>query len=105
MCAGLKIANIETIVSKLYNARVKWFPLGMALGVDYNTLENIEKQHPRDNESCLRDMIAHRLRSGTNHETDLEPLTWKEICDSLRKETVGRKDVAEEIEAALQSEA
>ena len=36
-------------------------------------------------------MIAKRLQTGGS-------LTWKNLCDSLRKSTVNRNDVATEIE-------
>ena len=69
----------------------KWFNLGLALKVSYDTLDNIRDKHG-DNQNCLREMLAARLKTG--------PLTYSEICQSLRAPTVERNDVAEAIEEA-----
>ena len=82
------------ICEKLHDARVQWFPLGLALGSDHNTLTSIEEENRRKNKVCLGKMIAQRLKDGG-------PLTWKKICECLKKKTVGRRDVATEIEEQL----
>ena len=66
----------------------------MTLGVDGNTLFAIDRKYPRDPDYCLRDMLAHCLRA-------TDSLTWGEVCKSLRHVTVGRNDVADEIEGSV----
>ena len=60
--------------------------------MSYGTLDYISDKHDRDSFTCLRDMLAARLKTG--------PLTYFEICQSLRAPTVGRNEVAEAIEEA-----
>ncbi len=66
-----------------------WFNLGLALELGYDTLDSIKDEYHR-NKDCLREMIAARLKTG--------PLTYSELCQSLRAQTVRRNDVADAIE-------
>lgn len=88
--AHLDLNDLPKINEKLKNASPKWFELGLALHVDYNTLENIQTQMHFDNAKCLREMLATRLKSGA-------PLTWDILRTALRNPTVGRNDVASQI--------
>ncbi len=73
----------------MIKAAKNWFNLGLALDLDHDTLDNIKDDYHR-NKDCLREMLAARLKTG--------PLTYSEICQSLRAPTVERNDVAEAIE-------
>ncbi len=75
----------------MIKAAGNWFNLGLALGVSYDTLNNISDKH-RDNQTYLREMLAARLKAAT--------LTYSEICQSLRAPTVERNDIAEAIKEA-----
>ena len=78
---------------KLYDGRTKWFDIGLALNIEYNTLESIKKEE-NDNGECLRRMLAHRIQSGG-------PLCWNDVACCLKKPTVGRRDLADEIHQGL----
>ncbi len=85
--------DIQTICESLNIASKDWFNLGLALGVKISHLENIEDEYRR-NQRRLMKMVAKRLEV-----TDPEhPMTWPYICECLRRPTVARNDVAEEIE-------
>ena len=75
---------------KLYDARSKWFDIGLALKISYSTLELIESEKTNHSER-LRMMLVHRIQSGG-------PLTWDDLSSSLRYLTVGRNDLANEID-------
>ena len=62
--------------------------------MDQNTLSSIDSRHHRDVQSCLREMLIRRLQWGS-------PLSWRVLCDCLRSPTVGRDDVAAEIEQGI----
>ena len=87
----LTIDDFSSVYEKLIKAAGEWFNLGLKLKVSPDTLNNISDEH-RDNLTCLRQMLAVRLKT--------YPLTYSEICQSLRSPTVGRNDVAEAIEEA-----
>ncbi len=82
---------MSTVYKNLINAAGNWFNLGLDLGIGFSSLNNISDKH-RDNETCLREMLAVSLKTGL--------LTYSEICQSLRVPTVDRNDVAEAIEEA-----
>ena len=85
--------DILTICEKLRSASKNWFNLGLALGVNYYEMENIQDRY-QDNDRRLMKVVARRLEV-----TDPEhPMTWPYICECLRRPTVARNDVAEEIE-------
>ena len=85
--------DILTICEKLRSASKNWFNLGLALGVNYYELEIIQDRY-QDNNRRLMKVVARRLEV-----IDPEhPMTWPYICECLRRPTVERNDVAEEIE-------
>ncbi len=85
------LSDLQSVYEKLIQAAGNWLDLGLALGLDHGTLSNIKDDYHK-NKDCLREMIAARLKTG--------PLSYSEICQSLRASTVNRIDVAETIEEA-----
>ena len=75
---------------KARSAGPDWFNLGLVLRLSYGKLTNFRDTY-RDNDVCLREVLAHRLQSGGT-------LTWGDMCTALRHSTVERNDVAEAIE-------
>ncbi len=87
--SSLILSDLQSVYEKLILAAGNWLDLRLALGLGHGTLSNIKDDYHR-NKDCLREMIATRLKTG--------PLTYSEICQSLRAPTVERNDVAEAIE-------
>ena len=87
------MSELGIAYTKLYDARNKWFDIGMALSISYSTLESIESEKP-DNSDRLRRMLAHRIQSGGR-------LTWTDLSDCLRHPTVKRNDLADIIDQGL----
>ncbi len=92
-CIGsiLTIDDLNSVYEKLIEAAENWLDLGLALGLGHSTLSNIKGEHRDKNQTCLREMLAVRLKTGP-------PLTYSDICRSLRARTVKRNDVAVTIE-------
>ena len=67
---------------------IKWFDLGLYLGLFHNDLKIIEDNYPRDAERCLRECLAKWL---TN---DIEA-TWDKLAIAAGE--VGETSVAEYI--------
>ena len=72
----LTLDDLNEAHTKLHDSRNRWFEIGQALNVDDVTLDSIRKQYANDDSTCLREMLAHRLKSGP-------PLTWKELVNTL----------------------
>ena len=87
----LTIDDLNSVYEKLIEAAGNWLDLGLSLGLRHSTLSNIKDEHRDKNQICLREMLAVRLKTGP-------PLTYSDICRSLRARTVGRNDVAVTIE-------
>ena len=71
-----------------------WFNIGLCLSVDHETLCSIRKKFADDDDDCLCEMIAKRLKSSDH-------LTWARLCDCLREQIVARGDLADKIEKEL----
>ncbi len=86
--------DIHSICEKLKSASKDWFNLGLALGVQFSELKNIEDQY-YDNVRRLTEVVGKRLES--THAK--HPVTWPYICECLR--SLKRDDVANEIEGKV----
>ncbi len=80
----------------LWSARSEWYNLGIALGVDPNTLEVIKITNPSNSDDCFNAMLKSCSETNTS-------LTWSGVCEALRKPSVAHNDVAESIEAFVQT--
>ncbi len=75
----MSISDLNDIYSWLIGANDKWFDLGLALGIDFGTLSDIEAKR-KTNKERLRDMLAHRLQ--------ILPLDVDDIVAALKCNTV-----------------
>ena len=90
---AISMDELRIVYTKLYDARNKWFDIGLALDISYSTLESIESEKS-DNSDRLRRMLAHCIQSGG-------PLTWTDLSGCLRHPTVKRNDLANIIDQGL----
>ncbi len=51
--------DFQTLFETLFDARLKWYNLGLALGLDYITLDDIKKQERDHSEECLKNMLKN----------------------------------------------
>ncbi len=86
----LTIGDLNSVNAKLIQAAADWFYLGLALGLNHGTLKDIRDDY-HGNKDYLCEMLAARLKTGP-------PLTYSEICQSLRASTVKQDVLAEAIE-------
>ncbi len=87
----LTIVDLNSVYEKLIQASGCWLDLGLSLGLGHGTLKNIKDDY-HGNKDCLREMLAARLKTG--------PLTYSELCLSLKAPTVAQDALAEAIEEA-----
>ena len=82
----MTIENLVDIVRVLKDGSfqtIKWFDLGLYLGLIHNDLKVIETNYPRDAERCLRECLAKWLIEAT----------WKKLAIAVGE--VGETSVAE----------
>ena len=70
----------------MFDAKTKWYQIGVLLNVDVNTLDSERK----NNSIKLLRMLTHWLQAGTNQ-------TWMALDKALRNKTVARRDVADKL--------
>ena len=89
MCAvDLVSGNLGKVQDLIWDARPKWFNLGLNLNIDQATLIMIKQNHP-NGDDCFREMLSEYLKS-------MEP-SWEELLAALRKPSVGHKQLAKKI--------
>ena len=80
---------LDLVYNTLYSVRAKWYDFGLALGLLTDTLDSI-KEDENYTEGRLRRMLCKRM--------EVKQLTWDEVVVALRRPTVNRNDLAENIE-------
>ena len=89
--------TFNKVFGKLWEAREKWYNIGVKLGIKTTDLDAIQHDHGNKLEPCLREMIKLWLK-----QTEV---TWEILIDALRDETVGFNDLANSIASDSFSEA
>ena len=85
-CNQLHIENLREIYEALFDARDKWYDIGMFLKLQIETLNGIENNEVQLDRQ-FRKMLLLWLQSGKNR-------TWYALADALRSKFVGRSDIA-----------
>ena len=82
--------DIREVIEKVWNARAKWYHIGIELGIsvhDLNAIKNGANHH--DIDSCFTDMLVIWLQQPR--------ATWEALANALRSEPVGYPQLAESI--------
>ena len=81
--------SLRTILDSISTLTAKWFNLGIALGLSYDTLETIESDYPRNAHRCLTEMVLAWLQMKDNSQP-----SWQSLTSALRSPLVDRKEIA-----------
>ncbi len=83
--------DFKKVYNALYEARVKWRPIGIELGLQLSDLDDIEKRFFTmwGNDRCLEETIRKWLKSRPN---------WEKLIAALKSAPVGEEGVACDIE-------
>jgi hypothetical protein len=89
----LSINDLRDVLRAVWEARVKWFNIGLELGVSPGTLNAIKKNNSQDPDNCLTAMLEYWLNNG-------EPKpSWAAVANALKSPIVGYAQLAEELHA------
>ena len=88
----LNSRDLKEICSKLWEARIKWFNIGLGLNLDDSDLEAIRRTNRDNVDDCFMDMLKKWLT------TSPKP-TKSNLITVLREKTVGFNQLAEELES------
>ena len=93
MSHELTDADLKYVRASIWNARNKWFDIGIELGERHTDLSTIRKRCGDDPDVCLTEMLACWLnKRGTS---------WADLIEALKKETVGFESLADDLESTL----
>ena len=88
--SAVRLNELGVVHDELYDARHKWYYIGLMLGVPVETLDWI--RHNFSNSSdCLRETLRSWLEKGG-------VATWQTVCAVLRSPIVGEHQLAREME-------
>ena len=83
--------DLVTILTELFEAKIKWFDVGLQLKLDVSILEGIKANS--DPNDCFHEMFIAWLKSSSKVEK-----TWKTLVMVLKSKTVGYESLAERID-------
>jgi hypothetical protein len=83
--------DLGDVLEAVWEARVKWFNIGLKLGISAGTLNAIKKNNSQDPDDCLTAMLEYWLNNGQP-----KPL-WAALAKALKSPMVGYAQLAEEL--------
>ena len=89
LCCDAAHGNVLTA---LVNITKEWRNLGLALGIKFHTIEEIEANNSQDVKKCLAKVVDSWLGGSGDQPS------WSGLCNALRSELVKRTTVANEIQ-------
>ena len=83
--------NLKTVLKILWDARGKWYHIGVELDVETSTLDIINTECQGKIEDCITKVLTKWL----NH-TSLQP-SWSALVEALESPTVDHPNLADKI--------
>ena len=87
----LSIDNFGDVLESVWEARSKWYNIGLKLGISASTLDSIGKATNQNPDDCLTAMIKDWLRNGKPKPT------WAAVAKALKSPMVGYEYLAEQL--------
>ena len=85
--------DIASVQEAVWEARAKWYNLGLELGIPVGRLNAIGQNNRLITDACFRDTLLIWLRSYKLHPS------WNSLARALRAAPVGLGELADQIEA------
>lgn len=80
------------VQDKLWDARLRWNNLGLALGIDQTSLDEIAEKNRNRPDACFSDVLKMWLQGCGDSSR-----TWSTITAALRTRSISMGALAEEI--------
>ena len=88
----LSIDDLGDVLEAVWEARAKWYNIGLKLGISVGTLDSIESSN-QNSGRCLTAMIKDWLKNGKPKPS------WAQLAKALKSRMVGYAQLAEELPA------
>ena len=76
------ISDLPQVFRAVFDARTKWYDIGLELKIDPASLDAIQEDNPRNAQNCLRDMLKKWLRRSQ------PKATWRALVEALESPLV-----------------
>ena len=86
----MRISDLKLVINTLWDARSKWFDIGIELERTPDDLEAIKAKCNSSPDTCFREMLTEWLRDKSSK--------WEHIVTALRAKPVGYGKLAKEVE-------
>ena len=86
----LSSGELPTVQNLTWEARSKWYNVGLCLGISVDTLDAVKTNHREDCDKCYTEVLKIWLRN------DSSP-TWRALADALRGPSVKMNHIAEQL--------
>ena len=87
----LSITDLAKVLRAVYDARTKWYNIGLELKIMPSDLDVIRFEYHDNPSECFRELLSRWLRRG-----DPKP-TWVVLAYALESPTVGFRTLSEEM--------
>ena len=89
----LTLSDLNRVYNLLFQVKAKWRDIGLQLGVNVNSLDNIQSEVSyRDDGQRLMQMLSEWLRNVTEPRP-----SWPRLVDALRSEPVREGKLADKV--------
>ena len=89
--ANLTLGNLGGVLEAVWEARAKWYNIGLKLGISVGTLDSINKTANQNPDDCITAVIKDWLKNGKPKPT------WAAVAKALKSPMVGYAQLAEEL--------
>ena len=87
----LDISNLSDVLEAVWEARSKWYNIGLKLGSSAGTLDAIKATNKENVDDCVTAMIKDWLKNGNPQPT------WAAVAKALKSPMVGCGHLAEQL--------
>ena len=81
--------SLDEFVLKVHKAKIKWYEIGLLLGLDQESLDKIRSERHNIPKDCLKDMLRSWLSKGNASK--------KALCEALNDQSVRFYDLSKSI--------
>ena len=92
----LSINDLGDVLEAVWEARAKWYNIGLKLGTSPGTLDAINKTANQNTDDCITAVIKDWLKNGKPKPS------WAQLAKALKSPMVGYGHLAEQLPPAPQ---
>ena len=84
-----KVNSLTELQKTIWDARPRYFNIGLDLGIDENTIQSIQISKKDRVEDCFQAVLSECVKKG---------ITWDQVAEVLKAPAVGYEMLAEQVQ-------